>query len=139
MNDITTHTIDKQVQATLKDWRVSPWKRAHIAIEMIEEHVRAEHGLTLDEFLPVPIEWEHRVAGMAEQVVVHPTGHAEIVMVEVSPGAYMDVFDDVDVLEGEVVSDSALEDMKAAFDAEWDGDEEEAQKRFDKFWKWGRD
>lgn len=122
MSDITTQTIDQQVQATLKDWRVSPWKRAHIAIQMIEDHVRTEHGLADDVTLPVPLEWEHRVAGMAEPVEKMPT-----LLVESN--------------HGEPVQITTLppdEDLKDAFRAKFDGDEEEAQAKIDKFWKWGR-
>lgn len=142
MNDITTATIDQQVQATLKDWRISPWKRANLALEMIEEHVRIEHGLTLDEFLPVPLEWEHRVGALTDEprkIYVRPK---------------MNALDSMTVIEGEVIEetidldqladalditpqdDDDLGLLKEAFHHLDDGEEAEAQEKMNKFWEW---
>jgi len=82
MSDITTAELDTTVQATLTDWRVSPFKRAKIAVENIEAFARKEAGIDEAVPLPVPLEWEHRVAGMADAGGVH------------------------DVIEGVVISDS---------------------------------
>ena len=114
-SDITTATIDQQVQATLKDWRVSPFKRAHLALELIENHILTEHGVDVSH-APVPLEWEHRVAGMAEVERAHVGGPPFI--------------------EGEVVSDTD-DEIKEAFDALHDGEEEKAQARFNKWWNRG--
>lgn len=81
-NDITTQDLDQTVQATLTDWRISPHKRAKIALEVIEMFARAEAGLDALTTLPVPLEWEHRVAGIAQD-------------------------DNLPIIEGEIISDSA--------------------------------
>lgn len=125
MSDITTQELDTTVQAALKDWRVSPYKRAKIALDAIEAHVRAETGV--EGPLPVPLEWEHRVSGMADEEPQPVRTEVFVVAHDDEPVGTMEV------VEGEVVDDG---DLKDAFDALWDGDDERAELKFRKFWEW---
>lgn len=136
----TIEELDTYVQTTLKDHSMSPWRRAKEAARAIRAQVMAEEGLGPDTPLPIPIEWEHRVSGLVDlPFVVDELGYAEVGYVEGEPVATPTEFDLVivpPVLDGDGSHDEvAAELMKEAFDAEFIGDEDLAQQRFDKFWE----
>jgi hypothetical protein len=147
MTDITTATIDQKVQAALKDWRVSPFKRAHIALDLIKDHIRSEHG-DLPDPLPIPMEWEHRVQGLAEaeprRIYVRPAIVVESPVVDYTVDEYAE-WDAAEhaAVDAEIEAERASEGdhdeiskelMKNTFDALYAGDEDAAQQHIDDLW-----
>lgn len=139
MNDLDTY-----VQTTLKDHSISPWRRAKEAAHAVRAQVLADEGLEEDTFLPIPLEWEHRVSGLDTRpgVLIVPDSlmdnvtHIGIYTDDPAPTSQTIVLDEPVVLDGEGSHDEiAAELMKEAFDAQFIGDEDLAQQRFDKFWE----
>jgi hypothetical protein len=131
---MSTTELDTYVQTTLKDYSISPWRRAKEAARAIRAQVLADEGLDEDTILTVPLEWEHRVSGLAEPIP-HPV--ADLIDAEVE---HAEALEEV---EGWFEHDETMptmpaedyEALKDSFDAMFDGDDATAQEKFDKFWK----
>lgn len=128
---MSNDVLDTYVQTTLKDYGMSPWRRAKESVRAIRAQVLAEEGLEEDTFLPVPLEWEHRVSGLAEPVP-HPV--ADLIDAEVEHAEALEEY--IADMAGEVheADSPAPSELVEAFDAMFDGEDAKAQEKFDKFW-----
>jgi len=110
-----------------------------MALYEIEKHVRGEFDY--EGPLPIPLEWEHRVPSepemsVGEALALAYGGTPEVI--EMSPGAFMEIVEEpttINYSPAEEPDNVTAHLMKEAFNAEYDGDEAEAQKRIDEFWR----
>jgi hypothetical protein len=141
-----TTEIDQYVQTCLRDYGMSPWRRAKMAVNAIEAFARAEVDLDDHTRLPVPLEWEHRVPTDNGAGVVHefvgPVDYTIVLdpPIVAIPEVDYEITDDepstinYEPADPEAHDAIAAELMGGAFDALYEGDEDLAERKFSEYW-----